>query len=303
VVAAHDKILTWHLRDYGDDLRTAAAEAIQVAETTGCRTQLSHLCAVGRRNWGAVTDVLAMIDESEVDIGVDLYPYLAGNAPLSQLLPAWVTDGGADTTRERLADPVVRQRIRAAWADNALSWDEITVSALPGDQAPLRRTIADLGAADAALDLIAAHGNAVIMTAGGRGADDLAAVLAHPTSVVASDGLALDPAGPTGGGVPHPRSYGCFPRFLASGTVPLPEAVRKATSAPAARIGLIDRGVLAEGNRADIVVLDPDALADRATFTDPHRFPAGIDLVLVNGEVVVANGEHTGARPGVVHRN
>jgi N-acyl-D-amino-acid deacylase len=303
VAAAHDKIFTWHLRDYGDDLRPAAAEAIRVAETTGCRTQLSHLCAVGRRNWGAVTDVLAMVDESDMDIGVDVYPYLAGNAPLSQLLPAWVTDAGAEKARDRLADSAVRHRIRTEWAGNALSWNEITVSALPGDQAPLGRTIADLGGGDAALDLVAAHGNAVIMTAGGRSADDLTAVLRHPASVVASDGLALDPAGPTGGGVPHPRSYGCFPRFLAGGEVPLAEAVCKATAAPAARIGLTDRGVLAPGKRADVVVLDPDTLADRATFADPHRFPTGVDLVLVGGEVVVADGAHTGARPGAVHRN
>lgn len=299
VVAAHDRVFTWHLRDYGDDLITAAAEAILVARTTGCRTQLSHLCAVGRRNWGGVAEVLRMIDESDVDVGVDSYPYLAGNAPLSQLLPAWITDGGPDRIRERLTDPVMRQRIHEAWATNALSWREITVAGV---------SIADLAADrgisgdDTAIDLIAEHGNAVIMTAGGRSAEDLRTVLTHPASVVASDGLALDPDGPTGTGVPHPRSYGCFPRALTSGDLTLPEAVRKSTSAPARRVGLTDRGVVAPGMRADLVVLDLDEFADRATFTEPHQFPTGVDLVLVSGTVVVERGRHTGARPGEVLR-
>jgi len=140
-----------------------------------------------------------------------------------------------------------------------------------------------------------------MMTAGGRSEDDLRAVLRHPAAVVASDGQALDPYGVTGTGVPHPRSYGCFPRYLSryAGT-DLADAVRRCTSAPAARVGLTGTGMLRPGAPADIVVFDPVRLADRATFTEPHQFADGIDLVLVNGVVTVEGGRHTGARPGRV---
>jgi len=141
-----------------------------------------------------------------------------------------------------------------------------------------------------------------MMTAGGRTEDDLRAVLSHPAAVVASDGLALDPAGATGTGAPHPRSYGCFPRYLHRYADGLADAVRRCTSAPAARVGLTDRGVLRPGAPADIVVFDPDRIRDRGTFERPHQFADGIDLVLVNGVVAVQRGRHTGERAGRVLR-
>ena len=310
VVAEHGGVFAWHLRDYGDDLLASATEAVLIARRAGCRTQISHLCSVGERNWGRVSEVLAMLDaegvETGTDIGVDIYPYLAGNAPLSQLLPEWVTDAGPSVIPERLADPVVRQRIAAAWAHNAVPWTEITVAS-GADAAVLGRTVADLAtdrpAVDVVLDLVATHGNGVFMTAGGRSPEDLRAVLDHDRAVVASDGLALDPDGPTGRGFPHPRSYGTFPRVLArtSGTA-LATAVHKATSAPARRVGLTDRGEVRAGQLADLVVLDMERLADRATFLHPQLFPAGVEHVLVAGTMVVENGSHTGSRPGDVVR-
>lgn len=298
VVADRDAVFAWHLRDYGDELVPAAEEAVLVAERTGCRTQISHLAAVGRRNWGRVADVLAMAGSGQ-EVGFDTYPYLAGNAPLSQLLPAPVTV-------DMLADPAVRGRVELAWARNAVPWTEITVASGAAD-AVLGRTIADLATDErsgsaVAMDLVAAYGNTVIMTAGGRSADDLRAVLEHDATVVASDGLALDPDGPTGHGFPHPRSFGCFPRALTGCGLPFVTAVHKCTSAPARRIGLTDRGEVAPGQLADLVVLDADRLADRATFSRPQRFPDGVAAVFVAGTMVVANGRHTGSRPGAAVR-
>jgi N-acyl-D-amino-acid deacylase len=296
VVAGHDALFAWHLRDYGDDLVPSAAEAVRIAGLTGCRTQISHLAAVGQRNWGRVDDVLAMAAQ---DISFDIYPYLAGNAPLSQLLPDF-------THPEALSDQDVRAEVEAAWVHNPVPWTEITVA---DGAAPhlLGATIAELAdesrtPSAVAMDLIAEHGHTVIMTAGGRSERDLRTVLGHPATVVASDGIALDPDGPTGHGFPHPRSYGTFPRAIAEFGDDLAAAVHKCTQAPASRVGLADRGVLAPGRLADIVVLDMERLADRATFTRPQRFPAGVDLVYVAGTMVVADGEHTGSRPGGVVR-
>ncbi|PZF85862.1 N-acyl-D-amino-acid deacylase family protein [Jiangella anatolica] len=313
VAAEHGRVFAWHLRDYGAGLLDAVDEALRVAERTGCRTQLSHLVSVGRKNWGGVAAALERVDAARdrgLDVAVDVYPYLAGNAPLSQLLPAWAQNGGADAMKVRLADPDVRARVATEWQDLPWTWDEITVSRVPAgpDDAATGRTLAQLGdhPADVALDLLHRHGNAVLAVGTGRSEDDLLAALRHPASVIGSDGLALDPDGPTGAGQPHPRSYGTYPRLLRDyvgpGRLSLAEAVAKCTSAPAERAGLRDRGVLAPGRPADIVVLDPAAVADRATYTDPQRYPGGIALVMVNGTAVVDGRGHTGARPGSVLR-
>ncbi|OLF18444.1 N-acyl-D-amino-acid deacylase family protein [Actinophytocola xanthii] len=313
VVAAAGKVFTWHVRSYEDGLVASVEQAVRVARGTGCRTQISHLVSVGRRNWGSVRRALDLVDEANADgfsVGVDIYPYLHGNAPLAQLLPAWAQDGGPATWVPRLRDPDVRGRVRTAWLDRPTTWDEIMVSwtARPEPDPAVGRSVAELAdelgipGDEVVLDLLAELGTGVMMTAGGRSEDDLRAVLAHPAAVVASDGLALDPAGVTGAGMPHPRSYGCFPRYLTRYAHDLPEAVRRCTSAPAERVGLTDRGVLAPGAPADVVVLDPERLADRATFTLPHQFAAGVDLVLVNGSVAVEGGDHTGALAGHVLR-
>ncbi|WP_029138692.1 N-acyl-D-amino-acid deacylase family protein [Nakamurella lactea] len=317
VVARHGKLFAWHIRDYADDLMPSVRQAIRVATSTGCRLQISHLTAVGRRNWGAVNDALAAVDAARaagIDVGVDIYPYLAGNCPLSQLLPDWAQEGGGEVFAPRLRDPEVRARVIAHWAETASDWNDIVVNAVngrraddPANAAFLGETVAALASAagttgdEVALDLLAEYGASVMIVAYGRSEADLRAVLAHPATVVASDGQALDPAGPTGAaGQPHPRSYGCFPRYLSRYADDLADGIRRCTSAPAARVGLADRGLLADGHPADLVVFDPSTLADTATFDDPQQFAAGITMVVVNGQVVLDDGADTGARPGQV---
>ena len=314
VTASRNKVFAWHIRNYDDDLVDSAAQAVRVARETGCRTQISHLQAVGPRNWGGVRHVLDLVDAALADgfdVGVDVYPYLHGNAPLAQLLPAWAQDGGQAVWMPKLRDPAVRDRVRTQWTDRESRWDEITISwtARPAPDPEIGRSVAELAAergstgSEVVLDILAELGMGVMMTAGGRSETDLLTVLVHPASVVASDGLALDPNGVTGAGLPHPRSYGTFPRYLTRyGRDDLADAVRRCTSAPAARVGLTDRGVLRPGAPADVVVFDPATLTDTATFTAPHRFAAGIDLVLVNGVSTVDGGRHTGARAGKVER-
>lgn len=317
-VSAHDRVFTWHVRDYGDELIPSVLQALEIARRTGCRTQISHLTAVGRRNWGRVRQALDLVDAAIADglrIGVDIYPYLYGNAPLAQLLPSWAQEGGPSGMSSRLPDEETRSRIRGEWANSATEWEDITVSWVPGGHPSenlVGQTIAAIAVAthttgdDVALDLLAELGFAVLMVAGGRNEDDLREVLDHPASVVASDGLSLDPNGVTGAGSPHPRSYGCFPRFLSryagQSDAEFVSAIRKCTGAPAELIGIAERGALIAGATADIVVFSRDHLADRATFAAPQLLTDGIDLVFVGGEVVVEDGAHTGSRPGAVIR-
>jgi N-acyl-D-aspartate/D-glutamate deacylase len=318
VVAEHGAVFAWHVRDYADDLLDSVAQALRVGERAGCRTQISHLVSVGRRNWGTVRRALDLIDAAHdrgLDVAVDVYPYLAGNASLFQLMPGWAQEGGGAAMLGRLRDADHRARIRAELADHPVGWDEIVVCRVPA-AAPTGiagQSVADLAAesgrpgADVVMDLLLDHDNDVSMVAFGRSADDLAAVLTHPLSVLGSDGYALDLLGPTGAGLPHPRSYGTYPRIFAeyvrAGTLTLTEAVAKCTSRPARRIGIDNRGVLARGVAADLVVFDADSIHDRATYEQPQQYPDGIRLVAVNGALVVDQAGHTGARPGAVLRH
>jgi N-acyl-D-amino-acid deacylase len=296
----------------------AVEEALAVARATGCRLQLSHLAVAGRRNWGSVARALERVDHARaegLDVGVDIYPYLAGSANLSQLLPGWAQEGGSPAVTARLADPQVRARIRDEWVTTLhLGWDEIRVSLVDDDlrDQVLGRTIVEAGDAmgmpadEAALELIARTEDRVQMVAFGRSEGDLLSVLHHEAAAIGSDGLALDPDGPTGVGRPHPRSYGCYPRLLGrvvreDRTLSLERAVQMATSVPARRAGIVDRGVIREGAFADLVVFDPARVVDRATFEEPARFPHGIQHALVNGVAVVRDDEQVDpARPGRV---
>lgn len=313
-VADAGGLFAWHVRDYGDGLVPSVEQALAVARKTGCRTQISHLAAVGRRNWGRVRDVLDMVERAwaeGLDVGVDAYPYLAGNAPLSQLLPDWAQTGDASRWQPALAEADIRRRVADAWATElALGWEDITVLLpdRPATDAPSAAALADeRGRApdEVVLDLLVAHGSSLDMIARGRSPRDLATVLRHPATVVASDGMALNPSGLTGEIPAHPRSYGCFPAYLTGDTAAadLPTAIQRCTQAPADRVGLSDRGRLADGMAADVLVVDLVRLSARATFDNPHQLAQGIDWVLVNGQVVHGPAGETTSGAGRVLRS
>ncbi|MCA1648496.1 MAG: amidohydrolase family protein, partial [Chloroflexi bacterium] len=194
-------------------------------------------------------------------------------------------------------------------------WDEVLICWVraDGDTAVVGKRIAEIAAdrgtePDAtALDLIAAEQGLVNMIAFGRSEDDLHAVLQHPATMIGSDGLAVDPHGPSGSGHPHPRYYGCYPRLLGryvrdQAMLGLEDAIYRSTGLVADTFGLTERGLVEVGRVADVVVFDPESVLDEATFLDPQQFPTGIETVIVNGTVVLDGGQHTGTRPGRVLR-
>lgn len=314
VVARHDRLFAIHARNYSTGLLAAVDEALAVVRATGCRLQISHLAVAGRRNWGTVAVALERIDAARsegFDIGVDIYPYLAGSANLSQLLPEWSQAGGADEIVRRLGDAADRARIIEELPHIMVhGWDEIVVSWVEDDLADvLGLTVQQIGErwgidpADAALDVIRDSHNRAMMVAYGRSEDDLRAVLGHPAASIGSDGLSVDPDGPTGMGLPHPRSYGCYPRLIGrmvrDQQIALERAVAMSTSVPAARVRLADRGSIAIGSFADLALFDASNYTDTATYTHPKRFPTGIAHVVTNGEFVVRDGvQRDDARPG-----
>lgn len=320
VVARHGAMFAFHLRDYGDQLLESVDEALAVAERSGCRVQISHLTVLGERNWGKVSAALKRIDAVAArgaDVAVDCYPYLAGSTNMTQMLPRWTLDGGNDALLERLGNPGERRRIGAELEAGRLQdWNGVLVvggslGATADDL--MGRSVADIAAArgvppaEAFLQVVEQSAGSAVMVAFGRSEEDLRAVLAHPRSMIGSDGLGLDPDGPSGGGMPHPRSYGCYPRLLGRyvrdlGALSLEAAVHKATFQVAERFGIPDRGLIAPGWIADLVVFDPARITDPATFTDPQQMAVGVEAVTVSGRLAVERGTQSGELAGVVLR-
>lgn len=305
VVARYDRLFSMHLRNYSDHLVEAVEEALEVARVTGCRLQISHLAVAGRANWGTVPRALERIDlarNAGLDVAFDLYPYLAGSANLTQILPTWAQAGGTNAMLSRLRNPSDRLQIMRGWTDTPfLGWDEIEISWVGANLAEiLGLDIAEIGRrwgvdpAEAALDVMLKSENRAAMVAYGRSEADLLAALNHPAAMIGSDGLSLDPNGPTGLGRPHPRSYGCYPRLLGPyvrrGLISMDRAVELSTSLPADRIGLIDRGRIKLGAVADLVVLDAATVVDCATFRQPAQFPEGVEAVVVGGALALKSG-------------
>lgn len=324
VVGRRGGLYATHLRDEADRVVEAVDEALELAERAAVAVQLSHHKAKGTANWGKVEVTLDRVDRARargLDVALDQYPYAATSTLLRAVLPGWAQEGGTAATLSRLHDPGTRRRICDTLAagvhglgpsNGAEPWGRIVVSLCRGTPSAEGRSVWDLARAarrppaDAVLDLLLEGGLDTAMVVFCLSERDVETVLRHPATIIASDGEALPLAG-AALGRPHPRSFGTFPRVLGRyvrqrGVLSLEEAVRKMASLPAARLGLADRGVVAEGAWADLTVFDPDRVADAATFDDPCRPPAGVAHVLVNGEPVVEDGRLTGARPGRVLR-
>ncbi|WP_255168916.1 N-acyl-D-amino-acid deacylase family protein [Natrononativus amylolyticus] len=321
VVADHGKLYCTHMRSEGDELFEGLEEAIEIGRRAGVPVQVSHHKAVGRDNWGKVEYTLRRMELAREREGVDVqceqYPYVASSTSLSARVPTWARDGGTEALLERLQDPDTRERIGRELAENTDSWDDILVTNVrtEGLEHLQGSTIAELAAREGesrspeelTMDVLIEDRCRTKHIHFCLSENDVETVMQHPLTMIGSDGNSMRNEGPLGEGVPHPRSYGTFPRVLGhyvreEGVLGLEEAIFKMTGQPAARLGLSDRGLLKEGAFADLTVFDPETVAQGGTFVEPDVYAEGIDHVLVNGEFVVRDGEHTGARPGVAIR-
>ncbi len=300
-----------HMRGETDMVADSVHEAIRIGREAGVPVHISHHKASGKDNWGRTAETLALIDAARadgVDVTVDVYPYTAGSTLLHSILPPWALADGIDAMVARLHDPAARDRIKRDFRDGlpgwqnqqrAAGWDGIVIASCAGRPELEGTRAADLGPdpADAVFDLIAEQRGEVTMIAHTMREDDVERVIAHPASMIGSDAIPLP-------GRPHPRLAGTFVRILGRYVrerklLDLPAAVRKMTSVPAARFGLTDRGVIADGKVADVVVFDPATVIDRATYEQPLLTPAGVRAVIVNGHIAVRD-EAVGLRPGVM---
>ncbi|HEX3929360.1 MAG TPA: D-aminoacylase [Nocardioides sp.] len=308
-----------HVRNEGAELLFAIEELLEIVRRSGVHGEMWHLKAAGETEWPLMAPALEMLQAARDDglsVTADVYPYTWSGTGLSSNVPPHWHEGGPDALFDRLCDPDTRARIRAEMAtigrygdtpdarnvlllrlrhpDNA-RWQGHTLAEIADDRGhdPL----------DTALDILASERTSVFTAFHSMSEDNLRRQLAVPWVGVCSDAASIAPSGRSLDSPTHPRAYGSFARVLGHytrelGVLTLPDAVRKMTSLPASTFGLTDRGVLEPGYAADLVVLDPAAVADRATFADPHQLSVGVRDVVVNGVLALRDGAPTGARPG-----
>lgn len=321
-VAKYGGIYTSHIRGEGDPLIEAVAEAIEISEKANIPIEVSHHKACGIQNWGKIKKTLRMMEEARfkgLDVTCDVYPYTACGTDLVSMVPNWAHEGGIDKLRERLNDLRIRERIKKEMLEGLSGWEssvkqsgwrKIKVIGWKKHKEFEGKTILEIAELkgvdpfDLTFNLIIENENPELIELAMR-EEDVCTVINHPLSMVGSDGLALAPYGVLGESKTHPRSYGTYPKILSKyvreeKVLSVEDAIRKMTSLPAQKLGLRDRGMLRKGMWADVVIFNPSRVMDEATYEDPHKYPEGIDYVLVNGNIVVDKGKHTSALPGKV---
>lgn len=308
-----------HVRNEGAGLLTAIDELLDIVRRSGVHGEMWHLKAAGQPHWPLMTPALAKLQSARdagVPIGADVYPYTRSGTGLASTVPDRWHEGGAEALFDRLADPAVRKEIRAdlvalgRYGDTPSADDVLLLRLRHPDNARWQgHTLAEIAAdrgqdpVDVALDVLASERTTVFTAFRSMSEDNLRMQLSVPWVGICSDAASIAPVGRSLDSPTHPRAYGSFARVLGHytrelGVLTLPEAVRRMTSLPATTFGLTDRGVLEPGYAADVVVLDPEQVADLATFAEPHQLSVGVRDVVVNGVVALRDGEPTGARPG-----
>jgi len=324
VAAEYGGVYGTHIRGEGNALIVSLEEAITIGEKAGIPVQISHHKAAAKSVWGKSVETLTILEEARakgVDITVDQYPYRAGATSLATCLPPWAHDGGMSDLLKRLRDPELRDKMKRdiddgipGWENFAgeLGWSNVMVSSVNSEGGKvyegknleeIREMRGDPDAHTSLFDVILEEEGAVGMIIFAMKEEDVRRIMKHPLQMVGTDSSASATEGYMSRGKPHPRGYGTYPKILGRyvrehGVLRLEEAVRKMTSFPSQRFGILDRGLLMPGMWADIVVFDPEKVIDKATYQSPHQYPDGIEYVVVNGQVAVDQGTYTGVLAG-----
>jgi N-acyl-D-amino-acid deacylase len=330
VAAEYDGLYASHIRGESAELLTSVAEAIEIGEKSGAGVEIFHLKAAYYPNWGKdMPAALKMIADARargVNVAADIYPYVAGGTGLEITAPNWVYAEGVEKSLEYLKDPAKRMRMKAeiaagpteTWTNLVYAsggWKNVVLanSYLPRFEKYHGKNFAEIGEdmgrdpADIAWDImLEVFPNRPMALYFMMNAADVELAMQAPFVSIGSDAASALKEGDLDDlGLPHPRSYGTFPKIIShfvrdKGVITLPDAIRKMTSWPAARMGLADRGLIKTGLAADITIFDLKTIKDTATWANPTAKPEGINYVIVNGKLVLDEGLHTGATPGSV---
>jgi N-acyl-D-amino-acid deacylase len=325
--AEYDGLYCSHLRSEGDGFLEGLDEFLEIAEQSKIRAEVYHLKAAGRSNWHKIDKAIAKIEDARnrgLSVTADMYTYTAACTGLDAAMPPWVQDGGHNKWTERLKDPSIRERVKQEMLSDGGDWENgfrhagpegtLLVGFKNDKLKPLTgKTLAEIATmrgqspAETAMDLVIEDDSRVATVYFWMCEENVRKQLSLPWMSFCSDSESLANEGVFLKSNPHPRAYGNFARFLGKyvreeKVTTLEDAIRRLTSLPATNLKISKRGALKPGYCADVVVFDPDKIADKATFENPHQYAEGMIHVFVNGKHVLKNGEHTGALPGqVVH--
>lgn len=317
VVGRYDGVIAAHMRSEGDDLLTSINELLTIARQGEVAMHISHLKITGRKNWGQIQSALDLINDARaqgLDVTVDVYPYSAGSTTITQLLPSWLKEGGVANMLEQLSDKQIQQRVSQDFAkglpgwDNPVSangWERLYISslqlekhkALEGMNIIQASEVLGRSPEETLFHLILEEKGQITMVMFTMDERDVDSVVQASFSMIGSDGI------PILSGRPHPRLYGTFPRFIERyvrtlKSLSLEQAVYKAATFACERFKLPDRGLVAKGKIADLVIFDPATISDKATYDHPQVYPDGIKAVLVSGRPVVLEGQQQMYLPG-----
>ncbi len=324
VAAEYDGLYASHMRDEGAHLLAAVDEVITIAREADIRAEIYHLKSSGQNNWPLFDQAVSMVEAARAEglaITADVYTYPAGSTGLNASVPPWVQEGGFEASLARMSDPALRPRIIREMREPSEDWENLFLGAGSPDNIMLigfkndalkpltGKTVAEVAAlrgtspAETILDLLVEDGSRIGSVYFTQSEDIVRRAVALPWVSFNSDEASLAPEGVFLLSNPHPRAYGSFARVLAKYVreeklLSLQEAIRKLAALPAHTLRLDRRGELKQGYYADVVIFDPDTIADHATFVEPHQYATGMRHVFVNGVQVLADGEHTGATPG-----
>ncbi|HAH38182.1 MAG TPA: aminoacylase [Algoriphagus sp.] len=319
VASSYQGFYTSHLREEGLGLIDAVQEAILISKEAEIPVVLTHHKAIGVKMWGASVKTLSLVDSARkegLDIMMDQYPYAASHTGISVLIPSWALEGSEFSNR--VQDPILKDSIKSGIIFNILNdrggndLRRIQFSRVSWRKELEGKTLHDWAILEG-MEPTVENGAELVIQAqlnGGTGTiyhamdeADVERIMKHPMTMIGSDGRLSQP----GDGHPHPRAYGTFPRILGyyvreKNILDLPTAIHKMTGLSAQRLGIQDRGIIKKGNFADLTIFDPEKIIDRSTFTDPHQYPTGVQFVLVNGQLIVDQGEFQDIRPGKILR-
>jgi N-acyl-D-amino-acid deacylase len=316
----HGGVYASHMRDEGAKVLDAIHEAVRVGKEAGVPVQLSHFKVDNRRLWGSSNKSLALVDQYRregVDVVIDQYPYDRSSTNLGIVMPSWSLAGGPEAVKERLGNPETRKRIAREMKERLehlghRDYSYALVAGFQPDRSIEGKTITEVNVLKGRKKNVASEIETIfeIILAGGAqmvyhsmGEQDVDRIMQYPHTAIASDSGIRE----FGVGMPHPRGYGTNARVLAEyvrkrGTLTLEDAVRRMTSLPARTFGFRDRGLIREGMAADIVIFDPMKVQDKSTFDQPHQYSEGFEVVLVNGKVVIEDGQVNDTRAGRILR-
>jgi N-acyl-D-aspartate/D-glutamate deacylase len=328
VAARYGGIYSTHMRTEGIGIFDSIAEAIEIGRRAKVPVEIIHLKIADHTLWGRMPEVIETIAKARAEgqeVQADVYPYRAGQNDLASIIPPWAHEGGAQAMIQRLKDPALRPRLEneiyhgipgSNWYDHYTatgSWEGMLLVSLSNpnykqfEGKRMSEVIQALGRnpIDVLFDLLENNAGSVPTVYFHHSEEDMRYALRQSFVSIGSDGTAVKAEGPLSRGHPHPRFYGTFPRVLGryareERVISPEEAIRKMTSANAAKIRVFDRGLLRPGLAADVTVFDAAKIADRATYEKPHQYSTGVEYVIVDGQLVLDHGRHTHARPGVI---